>query len=50
MRENMVKIQFPDGKIKEFPAGTTVADVASHISPSLRKKQWRERSMIKWLI
>ncbi len=38
MRENMVKIQFPDGKIKEFPAGTTVADVASHISPSLRKK------------
>lgn len=38
MRENMVKIQFPDGKIKEFLAGTTVADVASHISPSLRKK------------
>ncbi|CAM5263578.1 threonine--tRNA ligase [Bacillus safensis FO-36b] [Bacillus safensis subsp. safensis] len=38
MRENMVKIQFPDEKIKEFPAGTTVADVASYISPSLRKK------------
>ncbi|MDR6749208.1 threonyl-tRNA synthetase [Bacillus pumilus] len=38
MRENMVKIQFPDGKIKGFSAGTTVADVASYISPSLRKK------------
>ncbi|MGG5181006.1 threonine--tRNA ligase [Bacillus sp. MM09(2025)] len=38
MREKMVKIQFPDGKIKEFSAGTTVADVASYISPSLRKK------------
>ncbi|MGY8610205.1 threonine--tRNA ligase [Bacillus altitudinis] len=38
MREKMVKIQFPDGKIKEFSAGMTVAEVASHISPSLRKK------------
>lgn len=38
MREKMVKIQFPDGKIKEFSAGTTVAEVASFISPSLRKK------------
>ncbi|WP_445684654.1 TGS domain-containing protein [Bacillus sp. FSL W8-0183] len=33
----MVKIQFPDGKIKEFSAGTTVAEVASHISPSCEK-------------
>ncbi|PCK22565.1 threonine--tRNA ligase [Bacillus pumilus] len=38
MRENMVKIQFPDGKAKEFSAGTTVAEIASYISPSLRKK------------
>ncbi|WP_284386039.1 TGS domain-containing protein, partial [Bacillus safensis] len=29
---------FPDGKVKEFSAGTTIAEIASSISPSLRKK------------
>lgn len=37
MSEKMVTIQFPDGQIKEFPVGTTVAKVAGVISPSLRK-------------
>ncbi|WP_429902755.1 threonine--tRNA ligase [Heyndrickxia ginsengihumi] len=33
----MVRIQFPDGKVKEFPVGTTVEKVAGVISSSLRK-------------
>lgn len=37
MSEKMVMIEFPDGQVKEFPIGTTVAKVAGVISPSLRK-------------
>lgn len=37
LSEKIVRIQFPDGQVKEFPVGTTVAKVASVISPSLRK-------------
>lgn len=33
----MIKLQFPDGAIKEFPQGTTTEDVAASISPGLRK-------------
>ncbi len=32
-----LKLQFPDGSIKEFPEGTTTEDVAASISPGLRK-------------
>lgn len=35
---DMLKISFPDGAIKEFPAGTTTEDIASSISPGLKKK------------
>ncbi|GIN74583.1 threonine--tRNA ligase 2 [Bacillus sp. J14TS2] len=38
MSKSMVSIEFPDGRVKEFPAGTTVANVAEAISLSLRKK------------
>lgn len=38
MSKNLVSIEFPDGRVKEFPAGTTVANVAEAISLSLRKK------------
>lgn len=37
MSEKIVRIQFPDGQVKEFPVGITVAKVAGVISPSLRK-------------
>lgn len=33
----MIKLQFPDGAIKEFPIGTTTEEVAASISPGLRK-------------
>ena len=33
----ILKLQFPDGSIKEFPTGTTTEDVAASISPGLRK-------------
>jgi len=33
-----IKITFPDGSVKEYPQGTTLANIASAISPSLRKK------------
>ncbi|MDS9471719.1 threonine--tRNA ligase [Sporosarcina pasteurii] len=33
----MIKLQFPDGTIKEFPSGTTTEDVAASISPGLRR-------------
>jgi len=35
---NVVKLTFPDGAVKEFPAGTTTEDVAASISPGLKKK------------
>jgi threonyl-tRNA synthetase len=35
---DMLKISFPDGAVKEFPAGTTTEDIASSISPGLKKK------------
>ena len=35
---DMLKISFPDGAIKEYPAGTTTEDIASSISPGLKKK------------
>ena len=34
---DLLKLQFPDGSIKEFPIGTTTEDVAASISPGLRK-------------
>ncbi|WP_017726630.1 threonine--tRNA ligase [Halalkalibacterium ligniniphilum] len=37
MAETM-KITFPDGAVKEFPKGTTTADIAGSISPGLKKK------------
>lgn len=33
-----INITFPDGSVKEYPQGTTLASIASAISPSLRKK------------
>ncbi|WP_416825294.1 threonine--tRNA ligase [Ectobacillus polymachus] len=38
MSEELIKIQFPDGRIKEFSKGITVANVAESISSSLRKQ------------
>ncbi|ESU30830.1 threonyl-tRNA synthase [Bacillus sp. 17376] len=35
---DMLKISFPDGAVKEFPAGTTTEDIASSISPGIKKK------------
>ncbi|WNF21973.1 threonine--tRNA ligase [Mesobacillus jeotgali] len=35
---DMLKISFPDGAVKELPAGTTTEDIASSISPGLKKK------------
>ncbi|MHC8517310.1 threonine--tRNA ligase [Sporosarcina sp. ITBMC105] len=32
-----IQLKFPDGAIKEFPAGTTTEEVAGSISPGLRK-------------
>ncbi|CAM3753394.1 threonine--tRNA ligase [Mesobacillus zeae] len=37
MADNM-KIKFPDGAVKEYPAGTTIEDIAASISPGLKKK------------
>ncbi|MBD7907956.1 threonine--tRNA ligase [Sporosarcina gallistercoris] len=34
---NSIHLKFPDGAVKEFPAGTTTEDVAASISPGLRK-------------
>lgn len=34
----MIKIQFPDGNIKEFEVGITTDEIAGSISPGLRKK------------
>ncbi|MBN8208559.1 threonine--tRNA ligase [Bacillus sp. NTK071] len=34
----MVEITFPDGSVKEFNKGTTTEDIASSISPGLKKK------------
>ncbi|WP_273851012.1 threonine--tRNA ligase [Guptibacillus spartinae] len=34
----MVKITFPDGSVKEFDKGTTTEEIASSISPGLKKK------------
>lgn len=33
----VIKLQFPDGAVKEFPKGTTTEEVAASISPGLRK-------------
>ncbi|MFS0636364.1 threonine--tRNA ligase [Mesobacillus foraminis] len=35
---DIIKISFPDGAVKEFPAGTTIEDIATSISPGLKKK------------
>ncbi|KIY22158.1 MULTISPECIES: threonine--tRNA ligase [Mesobacillus] len=35
---DMLKISFPDGAVKDFPAGITTEDIASSISPGLKKK------------
>ncbi|USK91033.1 threonine--tRNA ligase [Rossellomorea marisflavi] len=34
----VVKMQFPDGNVKEFPKGTTTEEIAASISPGLKKK------------
>ncbi|OOE02672.1 threonine--tRNA ligase [Anoxybacillus kestanbolensis] len=36
--EDVVKITFPDGAVKEFPKGVTTEDIAASISPGLKKK------------
>ncbi|KZE43619.1 threonine--tRNA ligase [Rossellomorea marisflavi] len=34
----VVKMQFPDGNVKEVPKGTTTEEIAASISPGLKKK------------
>ncbi|MBU1345876.1 MAG: threonine--tRNA ligase [Alphaproteobacteria bacterium] len=34
----MIELKFPDGAVREYPAGSTARDVAHAISPSLAKK------------
>ncbi len=34
----MIKLSFPDGAVREYPAGVTAEDVAASISPGLKKK------------
>lgn len=36
--QEIVKLSFPDGAVKEFSAGVTTEDVAASISPGLKKK------------
>ncbi|PEY37272.1 threonine--tRNA ligase [Bacillus cereus] len=38
MREQMIKIIFPDGSAKEYRKGITLEEIAASISPSLKKK------------
>ncbi|WJE54943.1 threonine--tRNA ligase [Bacillus cereus] len=38
MREQMIKIIFPDGSAKEYRKGITLKEIAASISPSLKKK------------
>ena len=38
MNASLIKVKFPDGKIKEFPKGASIESIAEAISPSLRKK------------
>lgn len=38
MMSEMVKVSFPDGAVKEFSKGTTTEEIASSISPGLKKK------------
>ncbi|MER2262276.1 MAG: threonine--tRNA ligase [Psychrobacillus sp.] len=35
---DVIKLQFPDGAVKEFPSSTTTEEIAQSISPGLRKK------------
>ncbi len=35
---SMISLTFPDGAQRDYPAGTTPAEVAASISPSLAKK------------
>ncbi|MDQ0230998.1 threonine--tRNA ligase [Metabacillus malikii] len=35
---DVLKLEFPDGAVKEFAAGTTTEEVAASISPGLKKK------------
>jgi len=35
---DVIRITFPDGAQKEFPSGTSTADIAASISPGLKKK------------
>ncbi|MBU2347127.1 MAG: TGS domain-containing protein, partial [Alphaproteobacteria bacterium] len=34
----MIDLKFPDGAVRQYPAGSTARDVATSISPSLAKK------------
>ena len=34
----MIELKFPDGAVRQYPAGSTGRDVAAAISPSLAKK------------
>ncbi|MEH7459779.1 threonine--tRNA ligase [Bacillus sp. JJ1127] len=38
MREQMIKIIFPDGSVKEYVKGITLEEIAASISSSLKKK------------
>lgn len=35
---SQVKVTFPDGAVREYPAGSTIEDIAGSISSSLKKK------------
>ncbi|NRQ69608.1 threonine--tRNA ligase [Bacillus cereus] len=38
MKEQMIEIKFPDGRVKEFVNGVTLEEIAGSISSSLKKK------------
>ncbi|PER51472.1 threonine--tRNA ligase [Bacillus thuringiensis] len=38
MKEQMIEIKFPDGRVKEFGKGITLEEIAGSISSSLKKK------------
>src|SRR5690606_282452 len=40
MSASVINVTFPDGSVKEFPKGTSTEDIASSISPGLRKKAY----------
>ena len=41
----MIELKFPDGAVRQYPAGSTGRDVAAAISPSLAKKA----ALVVWM-